>query len=140
MGWFKKKKGVVDFTRGAHKVDVPDIESGDVERGEVVDLSSDSSGSGFSSPSTPSSSSEGMGFLSDLAGASSTNSNLNNPSPGIVPSPGPITDRLRDARKSKLKEAFNEMKLRIDDSEFKMNDTVSKVRDMERRLRELERR
>jgi len=116
MVWPWKKTDIIDMT----KMKLPPSSISD--NVEIVDLSSSENSSVKSTPNTPN-----MDFLGGLAGVSRSE-------PEVSPSPGSITDNLREARKSKLKAAFNQINLKIDDHEFKLNDAVSKLRDVKEGL------
>ncbi len=128
--WKKKKNDVIDFT----KFRSLSPNSVSAKNDSVLDL-------GTNNVKNENSSEVNLGFLDNLANASSgakevqSNNYWNKAS-----SPGPITDSLREARRQRLKAAFNEMKNKIDDSDFKISSLNRKIDDIEERLKEIERR
>lgn len=131
MVWpWKKGHDVVDLTKMRHLL--PTHTDEDVE---IVDLSAQKRPQNYSNNSGDSGAGA-LGALGSLASAGATSYST------LTPSPGPITEGLRearDAKKEKLKAVFNEMRLKLDDNEFKMKDVVGKLNEMERRIKELER-
>jgi len=117
MGWFKK--------RGVDVIDLTDMEKkGLLQRqrgandGDVVDLvpsgSSNISSKGGGVPT--------LGFLDNLAGASSSGESSS------------VGESLRNARGSALGQV-NQLKIKLEDMEYKMEKLVERLSELESRIR-----
>lgn len=111
----KKRDDVIDLTRYKKSIELR-------EEPEVIDLVKNGS------KDEAQTSGVNLNFMDNLQ-----DSNLNSAYGGA------ITDSLREARKAKLKSAFNDMKVKIEDNDYKMNNMIRKMHEMEDRIKELER-
>ncbi len=132
MGFFgRKKNDVLDLTRYAKKNPVSQSNTGNGNP-DVIDL-------GFMNKqeSKPADNSGvNLGFMDAPAntGSGSSYGNSSGASYG-----GSIADNLREARRQRLKTAFKDMKVKIDDSDYRIANLTKRINELEERLRELER-
>lgn len=135
MGWFRKKKDVIDFTkldeqRALRKAREARSVANTANSSGVIDFTSSTGSSSTSDSSSSDTGAGALGFLSNLANVGSSND-----------SGGPYTERLREARKTRLGlEEVNHMKVKMEDAEYKLNRVIDRLEKVEEKLAAFERR
>jgi hypothetical protein len=133
MGWFKKKREIVDLTDMQKRGLLPENASSNSEismdEEGVVDFSSNSSsvGTGASSEDT-----SGFGFLSGLAGAGNVEESSSVANVSSTEDVGRYTQRLRKARASASN--LDHLQTKIEDVEYKLDRFLERLEKIEDKL------